>query len=79
MSILHDLRQHLLVEMKRILPAGRSVDDVIIVQEATDHDVIIAENQVVRGSAIIRLYCALKGIASMRYEVIFCLYVKEWK
>ena len=69
MSMLHDLRQHLLVEMKKVLPSGRSVDDVIIVQESSDHDVIISESQVVEGSAIIRLYCALKGIASMRYTV----------
>ncbi len=51
-SMLHRLRQELLNELKVVQPiSGQHV---------------MAEDQVMKGCAIIRLYCALKGIASMK-------------
>ena len=50
--MLHRLRQSLLKELQHVLPSdGRNS---------------IADDQAVRGCAIIRLYCALKDIASLR-------------
>ena len=50
--MLHKLRQSLLKDLQQVLPFGN--------QDS------IADDQVVRGCAIIRLYCALKDIASLR-------------
>ena len=50
-SILYTLRDELLNELMNVLPEG--------MQQVT-------EKQAVQGCAFIRLYCALKGIASLR-------------
>ncbi len=52
LSMLVRLRQALLAELKQIIP--------------TDGSHVLAENQVVKACALIRLYCALKGMASLR-------------
>ena len=50
--MLHRLRQSLLKELQHVLPS--------------DGGNSIADDQAVRDCAIIRLYCALKDIASLR-------------
>ncbi|XP_072034600.1 integrator complex subunit 2-like [Amphiura filiformis] len=53
-SPLHALRKHLLLQLKVIAPPGDGHND-------------LSERQVVQASALIRLYCALKGIAGMKF------------
>lgn len=56
-----DLRQKLLDELKSILPsAGLSA-----VKVGESHN--IKESDVIRGSAFVRLYSALKCIAGLKY------------
>ncbi|XP_070571553.1 integrator complex subunit 2-like [Ptychodera flava] len=63
-SLLHALREHLLEELGAIIPSE-------------DH-CVIEERHVVQASALIRLYCALRGIATMKFseeesEQLLCL------
>ncbi|XP_077996243.1 integrator complex subunit 2-like [Glandiceps talaboti] len=62
-SLLHALREHLLQELRSII--------------SEDH-FVIEERHVVQASALIRLYCALRGIATMKFseeesEQLLCL------
>nr|XP_006823115.1 PREDICTED: integrator complex subunit 2-like [Saccoglossus kowalevskii] len=67
-SLLHSLREQLLQELTTIIPSG-------------DHCVIV-DRHVVQASALIRLYCALRGIATMKFsedesEQLLCLVTSQ--
>lgn len=74
-SVLWQMRRQLLLELMGILPTVRSTR---IVEEA-DVDMEpnvsvysgLKEEHVVKASALLRLYCALMGIAGLKYSIVW--------
>uniref|UniRef100_A0A8C9WXT7 Integrator complex subunit 2 n=1 Tax=Sander lucioperca TaxID=283035 RepID=A0A8C9WXT7_SANLU len=68
-SVLWQMRRQLLLELVAILPRSRSThmpNDGDMVEEASAGYSGLREEHVVKASALLRLYCALMGIAGLR-------------
>lgn len=70
--MLWQMRRQLLLELVAILPRSRSTrlpNDGGMEDEAASGYSGLREEHVVKASALLRLYCALVGIAGLRYII----------
>lgn len=68
-SVLWQMRRQLLLELVAILPRSRSThepNDSVEDAESSSGYSGLREEHVVKASALLRLYCALMGIAGLR-------------
>lgn len=68
-SVLWQMRRQLLLELVAILPRSRSThvpNDGDMKEEGSSGYSGLREEHVVKASALLRLYCALMGIAGLR-------------
>lgn len=68
-SVLWQMRRQLLLELVAILPRSRSThvpNDANMEEESGSGYSGLREEHVVKASALLRLYCALMGIAGLR-------------
>uniref|UniRef100_A0AAY4CIZ7 Integrator complex subunit 2 n=1 Tax=Denticeps clupeoides TaxID=299321 RepID=A0AAY4CIZ7_9TELE len=65
-SVLWQMRRQLLLELVAILPRSRSTHDSEADGESSSGYSGLREEHVVKASALLRLYCALMGIAGLR-------------
>lgn len=74
-SVLWQMRRQLLLELTGILPTVRSTRIVDEADAETEPHVSVysglKEEHVVKASALLRLYCALMGIAGLKYSIIW--------
>lgn len=72
-SVLWQMRRQLLLELMGILPTVRStriVEEADVEMEPTVSVYSgLKEEHVVKASALLRLYCALMGIAGLKYSI----------
>lgn len=69
-SVLWQMRRQLLLELVAILPRSRSThvpNDSDMDSDSSSGYSGLREEHVVKASALLRLYCALMGIAGLRY------------
>lgn len=73
-SVLWQMRRQLLLELTGILPTVRSTRIADEADTETEPHVSVysglKEEHVVKASALLRLYCALMGIAGLKYSII---------
>lgn len=73
-SVLWQMRRQLLLELTGILPTVRSTRIADEPDTETEPHVSVysglKEEHVVKASALLRLYCALMGIAGLKYSII---------
>nr|XP_045727300.1 integrator complex subunit 2-like isoform X1 [Mirounga angustirostris] len=73
-SVLWQMRRQLLLELMGILPTVRSTRIVEEADVEMEPNVSVysglKEEHVVKASALLRLYCALMGIAGLKYSII---------
>lgn len=73
-SVLWQMRRQLLLELTGILPTVRSTRVADEADAETEPHVSVysglKEEHVVKASALLRLYCALMGIAGLKYSII---------
>lgn len=74
-SVLWQMRRQLLLELMGILPTVRSARIVEEADVEMEPNVSVysglKEEHVVKASALLRLYCALMGIAGLKYSIIW--------
>lgn len=74
-SVLWQMRRQLLLELMGILPTVRSTRIVEEADVEMEPNVSVysglKEEHVVKASALLRLYCALMGIAGLKYSMIW--------
>lgn len=74
-SVLWQMRRQLLLELMGILPTVRSTRIVEEADVEMEPNVSVysglKEEHVVKASALLRLYCALMGIAGLKYSIIW--------
>lgn len=70
--MLWQMRRQLLLELVAILPRSRSThvpNDSDMETDSGSGYSGLREEHVVKASALLRLYCALMGIAGLRYDI----------
>lgn len=74
-SVLWQMRRQLLLELMGILPTVRSTRIVEEADVEMEPNVSVysglKEEHVVKASALLRLYCALMGIAGLKYSILW--------